>query len=182
MPPPPRLAWSVVAEYPPAVPPSLAELYPEVYELLRAVAAKRLRGGPAAVDPTSLVHEAWLKLDAGNAAVGGREHLRAVAAMAIRQILVDRLRRAGAARRGGGAEAVQLTTIPALDGKDVDSLALEEALSALEAVDERAANGVVMRFYGGMTAPEIAVAQGTSVSTVEADWRRARAFLASRLR
>jgi RNA polymerase sigma factor (TIGR02999 family) len=173
-----RPTWRIDRPYDGRVKRPLSEAWPEIYEVLRALAARRLRPGDPA-DPTSLVHEAWLKLDAARFDADGPEHLRAVAAMAIRQVLVDRFRRSNAARRRG--EAVTLTRVPAL-GRDVDAEALDDAITDLEAIDPRGAAGVVLRFFGGMTAAEIATVQATSISTVEADWRRSRAWLAARLR
>ena len=151
-----------------------------VYAQLRALASRYLSGGGApTLQPTALVHEAWLRLaGADGAAWRDRSHFCAVAARAMRQALVDHLRRSRADKRGGGLERVTLTGVLGHDpGAGVDVLALEDALAQLHALDARQARIVELRFYGGLSVPEAAECLGVSVSTVEKEWRAARAWL-----
>jgi RNA polymerase sigma-70 factor, ECF subfamily len=156
--------------------------FPEVYAQLRALASRYLSAGSApTLQPTALVHEAWLRLaSAGGEAPAWRDrsHFCAVAARAMRQALVDHLRRSRADKRGGGLERVTLTGVLGHDpGAGVDVLALEDALAQLQALDARQARIVELRFYGGLSVPEAAECLGVSVSTVEKEWRAARAWL-----
>jgi RNA polymerase sigma factor (TIGR02999 family) len=161
---------------------SAEALMPVVYEELRALAGKyfRLSSG-VEVAPTSIVHEAFVKLSGANPSWRDREHFCAVAATAMRQILVDRARRQKAAKRGGGWERVTLSV--ALEGVPgrLDLEALDDALEALTALDARQARIVELRFFGGLTVPEAAQHLQVSTSTVEKEWRRARAWLGARL-
>ncbi|MCI0570896.1 MAG: ECF-type sigma factor [Myxococcaceae bacterium] len=156
--------------------------FPAVYAQLRAVAAHYLSGGGAlTLQPTALVHEAYLRL-AGASEDGAswrdRAHFCAVAARAMRQALVDHLRRKSADKRGGGWERVTLTGVPGQDpDAGVDLLALEAALERLQALDARQARIVELRFFGGLSVVEVAGCLGVSVSTVEKEWRAARAWL-----
>jgi RNA polymerase sigma factor (TIGR02999 family) len=162
---------------------SAEALMPLVYEELRALAGKYFRQSTGLdVAPTSIVHEAFLKLSEANPAWNDREHFAAVAATAMRQILVDRARRQHAAKRGGGWERVSLSLL--VDGvtRSLDLEAVEVALSELQALDARQARIVELRFFGGLTVPEVARSLNQSVSTVEKEWRRARAWLGARLK
>ena len=163
-------------------PTSAAALLPIVYEQLRALAGKYfLSSSGAPVAPTSIVHEAFLKLS-GKEGFNDEEHFAAVAATAMRQVLVDRVRRDQAAKRGGGWERVTLSL--ALDGagEQLDLEALDAALTQLQALDERQARIVELRFFGGLTVPPVARALQLSTSSVEKEWRRARAWLGAQLR
>lgn len=149
----------------------------EVYEELRAAAARRLAGGHT-LQPTELVHEVYLRLRDRD--WQGRTHFRAVAAMAMRQVIIDRVRSKGAARHGGGQVAVSLSGL----GEEVREerlIALDEALARLAALDARKAKVVELRVFGGMEIVEIAEALACSPATVKRDWRTARAWLASSL-
>jgi RNA polymerase sigma factor (TIGR02999 family) len=157
-------------------------LLPLVYEELRAVAASLLRRerADAAVQATDLAHRAWLRLvDQDRVDWKGRAHFFAVAAEAIRRLLIDQARRRAATRRGGDAwRRVTLAEDVALDGgRSLDVLALEEALDRLAALDERQARVVRLRFYGGLSVDEVAACLEVSPRTVAEDWRMARAWL-----
>ena len=164
------------------------DLVPLVYEQLRGVATRMLAGREVnSLQPTGLVHEAWFRLCSASPEDGhrfrDREHFCAVAAMAMRQILVDRARKRRAERHGGGWQRVTLTGLSSDIGAatDVDLLALDEALTELESLDPRALRLVELRFFGGLTLPEIARTLDVSLSTVEKEWRRTRAWLGARL-
>jgi len=163
-----------------------AKLLPQVYDELRDIAARHFRKQPPGhtLQPTALVHEAYLRLvDPAEAQWKDRSHFLAIAAKAMRQILVDHFRNRHALKRGGEWRRVTLGKVDR--GKpppEVDVLALEEALERLEALDERQAKVVELRFLGGLSVDEVAEALGVSKTTVEAEWRAARAWLARELR
>jgi RNA polymerase sigma factor (TIGR02999 family) len=156
-------------------------LFPLVYETLRRIAGARVRAERPGntLTPTALVHEAYLKL------VGlerirwqSRAQFYAIAARAMRQILVDQALAGRAQKRGGDRVRVTLDEAMRAEGPDVQEvLALEEALSRLERENERRARVVVCRFYGGMEVAETAEALGISRATVKRDWAAARAWL-----
>lgn len=151
------------------------------YAQLRAIAARYLAGdGAPTLQPTALVHEAWLRIgsDEAGGAWKDRSHFCAVAARAMRQALVDHLRRRTADKRGGHWERVTLSGLPG-QGPDeaLEVLALERALERLQELDPRQARIVELRYYGGLTVPEVARDLDVSTSTVEKEWRAARAFL-----
>lgn len=158
----------------------LAEL---VYEELRRMAARQL--GPQrgqTMQPTALVHEAWLKLAGGDGTFQNRGHFLGVAGKAMRSVLVDHVRRKRAHKRGGDAATTPLDEAVAfLEAGEVDLLDLDGALAELAADDPVLARIVEMRFFAGMTNLEIAAFEGCSESTVERAWRAARARLRSRL-
>jgi RNA polymerase sigma factor (TIGR02999 family) len=156
-----------------------------VYDELRDLASAFFRRERAnhTLQPTALVHEAYLRLvTPGVQNWESRAHFMAVAAKAMRNALVDHARAKKAAIRGGNTPTLLLEPdlIPA-DGPGFDTLALEEALDRLAALDQRKAKVVESRFFGGMTMEETALVLGVSISTVEADWRMARAWLLSDL-
>jgi RNA polymerase sigma factor (TIGR02999 family) len=162
-----------------------SKLLPLVYDELKAIARRRMAGGgPQTLQPTAVVHEAYLRL-AGDAdrEWSGKTHFYAVAAKAIRQILVDRARRRGRIKRGGGEarERIALDVVEADtadDGDDIDLVALDDALRRLaEEAGERKCEVVVLRYFAGMTVEQIAVALGVTSRTVDRDWRFARAWL-----
>lgn len=165
-----------------------ADLFPLVYDELRALAGRYfLRQPEQTIQPTSLVHEAYLRL-ASPAADGdgplrfrSRGHFAAVAATAMRQILTDRARRRAAKKRGGGERPVTLTNVGTPSGREVDVIDLDRALTELAELDPRRARVVELRYFGGLTVPEVADHLGLSPRTVELDWRGARAWLAARL-
>lgn len=162
-----------------------AALIDLVYPELRALAGSYFRGKQdnATLQPTELVHEAFLKLArASGQGYRGREHFFAVAATAMRQILVSRARKRHAAKRGGGQAHITLTNV-ALPGSQatIDALELDAVLCQLQQLSPRQARIVEYRFFGGMTAEEIAKVLNVSPSTVEKEWRRARAWLSAQL-
>ncbi|MHC5112780.1 MAG: ECF-type sigma factor [Planctomycetota bacterium] len=117
-------------------------------------------------------------VDAKSASWNDRAHFCRVAARAMRQILVDHARKRNAVKRGGDMERMTLSdTVGMIGGAPLDLLALDEAMERLAALDERQARVVEFRFFGGITVQEIASVLDVSVSTVESDWRMARAGL-----
>lgn len=152
-----------------------------VYEQLRAIASRHLRGAQApTLQATVLVHEAWLRIAAAPTPplFRDRAHFSALAARAMRQVLVDHLRRRNADKRGGGWERVTLSgVVDASDRDRVDVLALDRALSELQALSPRQASIVELRYFGGLSVPETAACLEVSTSTVEKEWRAARAWL-----
>jgi RNA polymerase sigma factor (TIGR02999 family) len=161
-----------------------AELLPAVYDELRNLAAARMAGEPAGhtLDATALVHEVYLRL-VGPADAGrwdGRGHFFAAAAEAMRRILVESARRKRRLRHGGDLQKHRLegnepAIAPPADALDL--LALDEALARLEAASPRRARLVKLRYFAGLTLPEVAEVLGVSRSTAEADWTYARAWL-----
>lgn len=162
------------------------ELLPLVYDELRRLAACRLAGerhGQTTLQPTALVHEAWLKLSGGDKRTwNGRQHFFAAAAEAMRRILVDRARRRLAAKRGGGEARLDL------DGLDISApapddqlLAVDEALAEFALVDARKAALVKLRYFAGLTFKESADALGIAVPTAKQWWAYARAWLRVRI-
>jgi RNA polymerase sigma factor (TIGR02999 family) len=136
------------------------------------------------LQPSALVHEALLRLLSGEtlADVPNRCYLFAVAAQAMRQVLVDHARRRRAAKREGGRARVPLDeALGALEEQGLDIIALHEALDRLAQAHPRQAHVVTLRFFGGLSVPEVAEALAVSVTTVESDWRFARAWLKGHL-
>jgi len=164
--------------------PARAALFAHLYEPLRALARRQLRrahGG--ALQTTELVHEAYLKLcDSAQLSARDRTHFLALSARAMRQILVDHFRARVAGKRGG-----QQLTVP-LDSREIPVgargeivLAIDEALGRLSALNQRTGRVVELKFFGGMTEPEIADELEVSVRTVSNEWRKARAWLTREL-
>ena len=157
---------------------AIDRIVPLVYEDLRRVARRQLgRGfGPQTVRPTELVHEAYIKLSIGGAeAAVDRAHFLAIAARAMRQVLVDEARHRQAAKRGGGWKRATLS-----GGHWVADFDLDELLTlndALDELDPRQRQVVECRFFGGMEEREIAEALGVTERTVRRDWVKARAWL-----
>ncbi|MHC5064568.1 MAG: ECF-type sigma factor [Planctomycetota bacterium] len=157
-------------------------LLPQIYEELRALAGGFLRAERAehTLQPTALVHEAYLRvLEQSRVTWKNPGHLRAVSAQAMRRVLVDHARAKKAAKRGAGLAAITLASeiMGDVGESALDALALEEALVALTERNERQARIVELRFFGGMTNREVAEELGVSETTVEDDWRFARAWL-----
>jgi RNA polymerase sigma-70 factor, ECF subfamily len=156
-------------------------LFAAVYKELRNLAARffRQEAKGITIQPTALVHEAYLKL-VGQSAVAwqGRTHFFAVAAQAMRRILVDHARRRGAAKRGGQQNRVRLEEglVPALE-PDHDLLAVDEALSKLAQLDPRQAQLVELRFFAGLSVAEAAEVLGISKRSAEREWTMVRAWL-----
>lgn len=161
------------------------ELLPIVYDELKRLAAaylRRERPGQT-LQPTALVHEAYLRLRKDRPdRWQNRAHFCAIAAHSMRQILIERARARGAKKRGGAGARVTLDE--ALMGgvpPPVDLVALDEALERLEAMDPEQARLVELRFFGGLTIEETAEAMRTSPATVKRHWMVARAWLAREL-
>jgi RNA polymerase sigma factor (TIGR02999 family) len=160
------------------------ELRQTAYEALRGLAAAYLHQERRdhTLQPTALVHEAYLKLANGASGWKSQTHFQAVAANAMRQILVDHARARKTQKRGGDWLRVTLSSDAAADsGVGIDMLALDEALGQLAQLDERKARVVELRFFGGLTCAEAAEEVGVSPKTAEADWYFARAWLRDRL-
>jgi RNA polymerase sigma factor (TIGR02999 family) len=164
---------------------ALNRLTPLVYDELRRIARSRLRqyGSDGLLQPTELVHEAYIKLIGENRIEWrNRAHFYAIAANTMRRILVNDLRKRTADKRGGDATLVSLDEGDAVsDTASVDLFVLSEAIEKLATLDERQARIIEMRFFGGMNHEEIAEAVGVSVATVKREWRAARAWLQSQL-
>lgn len=161
------------------------KLMPLVYEQLRAVAGSYFRRQPAnhTLQPTALVNEAFMKLvRCSDCDWESRAHFMAVAASAMRQILRDRARRRRTVKHGGSQKQVALEVVePASPGSSIDILSLDDALTRLESLNERHAQIVKLRFFGGLTVEETAHILEVSKGTVENDWRVIRAWLRSEL-
>jgi len=174
-------------------PPSPSEppdtFFARVYEELRSIAHARLRGehGHPSLQTTELVHEAYLRLRGrdGNA-WPGRGQFFAAAALAMRRILIERARARSRVKRGGDADGRAAARVPLdleevvalADDRDPEAiLAMDEAIDRLAGKDDRAAQVVRLRFYGGLDVEETAEALGTSTRTVLRDWAFARAWL-----
>jgi RNA polymerase sigma factor (TIGR02999 family) len=157
------------------------ELLPVVYDELRRLAETFLQQERAdhTLQATALVHEAYLKLvDQRSARWQDRAHFFAVAAQAMRRILVDHARTHGRAKRGGGLRPVSLDGQAELAHQpDADLVVLDEALERLAQDSPESIRVVEMRYFAGMTIDETATALGVSTSTIERDWRYARAWL-----
>jgi RNA polymerase sigma factor (TIGR02999 family) len=160
---------------------ALDELLPLVYHELRRIAHRHLRGEDAGhtLNTTALVHEAYLRLvDVRKVQWQDRSHFLAMASRAMRRILVDYARARNREKRGGGAERVSLDQAMEVTGEQADDLmALDEALTKLESINERQCRGVEYRFFGGMTLEEVADVLGVSHGTAKRDWTLARAWL-----
>lgn len=158
------------------------QLLPLLYDQLKAIAARQFRGQPSdhTLQPTALVHEAFFRLIGKPANEwNDRVHFFAVAATAMRQILVNHARDKAAQKRGGGKRAAVLNEeVVGSAGPDLDILALNEALEQLKQIDERKHRIVELRFFAGLTVEEIAAAMGLSKTTIETEWRACKAWLA----
>ena len=156
-------------------------LAPAVYEQLRRMAQQALAQGPAqqTLQPTALVHEAWMRLSRQTGVEWeNRGHFLGVAGVAMRRILVDRARARGALKRGKREQGVEVADdMVVVEEKGELILAVDEALEKLGAVDPTLAKIAELRCFAGLQHDEIAEALGSSVRTVERGWRAARAFL-----
>ena len=159
---------------------ALERILPVVYQELRRLAASYLRGERAGhtLQPTALAHEAYLRLVGRQIAWQGRHHFRAVAARAMRAILVDHARRRNADKRGGGEAPLSLDTgMLAADARPVAFDDLDRALNDLARLSERQARVVELRYFGGLSVEEAAEVLGVAPATVKRDWATARAWL-----
>jgi RNA polymerase sigma factor (TIGR02999 family) len=156
-------------------------LFAQVYTELRARAAGCLRRERKnhTLRPTELVHEAYLKLvDQTRVDWQGKVHFLAIAATAMRRILVDHARRRGAAKRGGNRHRIALDDKLAIEShRDVDLLALEDALTKLAKLDPCQSQMIELRFFAGLNVAEVAKVMGISKRSVEREWTMVRAWL-----
>jgi RNA polymerase sigma factor (TIGR02999 family) len=161
------------------------ELLPLLYDELRVIARRLLgdQGKTHTLQPTELVHEAWIRLiDQTRARPEDQTHFLRLAARAMRFVLVDHARAKGAGKRGGGRRRVTLGDDVAADvDRAGDLVALDEALENLGRVDRDLERLVELRFFGGLKHEEIAANLGVSLRSVERDWRLARAWLVKSL-
>lgn len=162
-------------------PSAMEGILPVIYDELRRLAHRQLAREPEGrtLDTTALVHEAYLRLiDQTRVAWQNRAHFMAIAATAMRRILIDRARRHRSEKGGGRLQRVPFESVDlaAEDRADV-LLALDEALSRLTAFNERQARIIECRFFGGLTEEETAEALGIGLRTVKRDWAKARSWL-----
>ncbi len=159
------------------------QLLPLVYDELRRLARQKMAQEAAGhtLQPTALVHEAYLRLvgDGDPRCWDNRGHFYAAAAESMRRILIESARRRASAKRGGGRLRVELgDPVGESPGRDDDTvLALDEALKKLEVEDPDAAKLVILRYFGGLTFDQAAAALGVSVRTAKRNWSFARAWL-----
>jgi RNA polymerase sigma factor (TIGR02999 family) len=164
---------------------ALNELMPLVYNELRALAAnqlKRERSGHT-LQPTALVHEAWIRLVDQDAGWENRAQFFGVAATMMRRVLVDHARAHRAAKRGGPKQKLSLDENIAVSEEQLtDILAIDELLRRLEAMDQRQARIVELRCFGGLSVEEVALILEVSEPTVKRDWAMAKAWIRRELR
>jgi len=159
---------------------ALDRLLPVVYAELHRQAERYMRAQSPGhtLQTTGLVHEAYLRLAIrDNPEWNGRAHFFGVAAKAMRSILVDHARARGAAKRGGGANAVTLSNLEDTDGRELDVLDLDDALKRLAEMDPRKGSLVELRYFAGLSIEEAAESLGISPATAKREWRLARAWL-----
>ncbi len=164
---------------------ALDRLFPLVYDELRRIAHRELRRAQPSdtLTTTEIVHEAYLRLvDQNRVAQGERAVFLAIAAVAMRRLVIEYARRARAQKRGGGTRPLSLDEATmAADERGTMLLALDEALTRLAALDERIARVVECRYFGGLTEQETAAALGVTDRTVRRDWVKAKAWLYAEL-
>lgn len=158
------------------------QLLPIVYHELRALAGYLFRNEPShhTLQPTAIVHEAYLRLIASSDNTWtGRAHFLSVAAKAMRQILIDHARRRNAAKRGGrGWQRITLDrALDALESDKIDAIELNDAMIRLAERSERQARIVELRVFGGLTVDEVAEVTGLGRTTITGDWTIAKAWL-----
>ena len=159
---------------------AFASLIDEVYDQLRAIAAKRLSqsGGAATLSPTELVHEALMNVMPAKMEFENRVHFLATMSLAIRSILVDHARARAADKRGGALLRVTLTDLEVGEESPVvDLIAIEEALTQLEKLDARCGQVLHLTYFGGLKRDEVAAVLNTSIPTVDRELKFARAWL-----
>lgn len=164
---------------------ALGELMPMVYAELHRIARRCFSSQPQGhtLQPTVLIHEAYLKLTAqGDKTYQNRAHFFAVASMAMRQVLVNHAQASLAEKRGAGQHLVPLDDVePAHFQQAREVLALHEALKTLETLDPRKSRVVELRYFGGLSVEETAEALSVSPITITRDWQAAKAWLAREL-
>lgn len=157
---------------------ALARAFERVYDDLRRLARRRVQGAPTTLSATALIHELYLRLEKNEGTLTSRAHFFSVAARAMRQIVVDYARRHGALKRGGRTRPLSLDDAEiAVEDNRLELLGLDQALERLAEVDPRLVKLVELRFFGGFGEQETAELLGVSLSTVQRDWRRAKAWL-----
>ena len=160
---------------------ALDRVIPIVYEELRRLAHRQMRRERAGdtLQTTALINEAYLRLvDYARVRPRDRAHFYAIAAQAMRRILIDRARSRHSAKRGSGAQKLSLDEVGNIsDGRSADLVVLDEALTNLAAIDPRKAQIVELKYFGGMTIEEAASVLGVSTPTVERDWHTAKIWL-----
>ncbi|MEO6323502.1 MAG: sigma-70 family RNA polymerase sigma factor [Thermoanaerobaculia bacterium] len=177
---PPSVVTQLLVDWSRGDPGSLHKLMPLVYDELHRLADRSMRRerGSHTLQPTAVVNEAFLRLVDQRVEWKSRAQFFAVAAQAMRRILVDHARGHDAAKRGGRATRVLLDeSLGATQPRDVDFIALDDALDRLGALDETQARVVELRFFGGLTIEETAAAMELSPATVKRDWSSAKAWL-----
>ncbi len=158
------------------------QVIPLVYEELRKIARRQLRGRGGSLDTTGLVHELYLKIAAQAPNLNNSEHLMALSSRAMRHLLVSRARKRTADKRGGQARPVSLDEIHATVEAQAEWMVdLDRALEGLREHDERLVQTFECRYFGGLSEAETAKALGTSLRTSQRDWHRARAWLRAAL-
>jgi RNA polymerase sigma factor (TIGR02999 family) len=167
-------------------PAAAGQLLPLVYEELRKLAAQKLAREPSGLtlQPTALVHEAYIRLVGGSQPGGwdGRGHFFAAAAEAMRRILVEAARRRKAQKRGGGRGRADLDEAHLAGGRSLDEvLELDDLLERLAATNAQAAEIVKLRFFAGLTGDQAAAALGVSPRAADSLWAYARAWLFERM-
>jgi RNA polymerase sigma factor (TIGR02999 family) len=157
------------------------ELLPLVYEELRRLAGARMAQEAAGqtLQPTALVHEAWLRLVAdGEKSWQNRAHFFGAAAEAMRRILIENARRKSRLKRGGGQARLDIDSVELAETTADDKILLiDEALQKLQAEDPERARVVVMKFFGGLTNHEVAESLGVAERTIERQWAYAKAWI-----
>jgi RNA polymerase sigma-70 factor, ECF subfamily len=160
---------------------ALAGVFPLVYQELRRLAERQLRSEPDGhtLSPTALVHEAYIRLiDQRRVQWSGRGHFLAIAATAMRRILIDRARSHRSGKGGGRLARIPIESVAVASDERADLLlALDEALDRLKELDARQAKVVECRFFGGLTEEETAEALGIGLRTAKRDWAKARSWL-----
>lgn len=160
---------------------AIDELLPLVYSQLKAMAGNQLKGERPnhTLNATALVHEAYLKLvHQDRVSWQNRAHFFAIAAQAMRRVLINYAKSRLADKRGGGQPIVTFNEeVMSGDSPAEEIIALDEALTRLKEIDERQSRIIELRFFGGLTEQEVAQVMKISESTVKRDWRMARAWL-----
>jgi RNA polymerase sigma factor (TIGR02999 family) len=168
-----------------ALSPERDRLFSALYRDLRSVAERELRraGRPAALSPTTILHETWLAMRAREGAFPDHSRFLAYASKAMRGLIIDVARERSALKRGGGLRFTTLDSDLAVSGEDAAELAaLGDALERLAEVDERLVRVVDLRFFCGFSFAEIAATLGVSERTAQRDWDKARILLHRLLR
>lgn len=163
---------------------SLTQVFPLIYEDLRRVAQRYMAREQSShtLQPTALVNEAYVRIRDRGVKLSGEEHVLALAAVAMRRILVDHARQRATAKRGGVLQRVELADVEKPnDPFELEILELDQLISRLAELDPSTARVVELRFFAGMSNDEIAAALGMARSTVAEHWSVARAWMRSRL-